>query len=69
MNPDRHSVNSHGNKVLAVKARNIALVRNLSEHPKSRRYFGPGRYVGHGRYLGPMDNFFSPVSAQYVSHQ
>ena len=46
-----------------VKARNNALGGNVSKHPKTGRYFGPGRY------LGPMDEFFSPVLAQYVLHQ
>ena len=43
-----------------VKARNNALDGNISKHPKTGRYYGPGRY------LGPMDEFFSRVPAQYI---
>ena len=37
--------------------------------PKNGRYCGPRRYLGSGRYLGLMDECFSRVSAQYVSHK
>ena len=36
-----------------VKARNNALGGNVTKHPKTGRYLGPGRY------FGPLDEFFS----------
>ena len=64
-----HTLSHSQNSITTVKARNNTLGGNVSKHPKTWHYFGPGCYLGPGRYLGPMDEFFSRVSAQYVLHQ